>query len=283
MSELGFQFPKKRLACMIYAAAGQGKTISAMTLCLVKGLKVRVICTEANAVSGIQEALEIHKIELEEGQLTIAIAESDAPSSLDTFQNEDNDDAYRAIFSRLMNFKGFDVKTGKEVALGNVFNWKQDCALVLDGMTMTEFACSSRGKMLATQSNNAKDARAVFYAGQKVLIGATFQLVEKAKCHIIVLAHQALSDEEAVKKYKLEKKINPAVGTRSVIDKLSGRFSNIFYMRYNKLKKQYVWSVAEDEAYTVARNIDLALCKKENLQLNNLPADFSHPIYSAFF
>ena len=97
-----------------------------------------------------------------------------------------------------------------------------------------------------------------------------------------MLAHQAMSDEAAMSKYKLVKPINPGFGTRSVIDKLAGRFSVIFYMRYNSQTRKYVWSAEEKDAYTIARGIDRDKCKKLGFNLANLPADFSHELYTFF-
>jgi hypothetical protein len=278
----GFQFPKKRFVGMIYSAAGTGKTISAMTALKVPDLKVRVLCTETNALTGIEEALEIHGItDLQEGQLTIAIAQSDA-SSLEEFQDQSSDAFYRAITGKLFNFIGHDVATGKEVKLGKVQSWGKDTLFILDGMTMFESSCAGRGMQLAKAQNNAKDARAVFYAGQKVLVGAIFAIAEESKGHILVLAHQAMSDDVAMQKYKLTSMINPGFGTRSVIDKLAGRFSSILYMRYNAQQKKYVWSAEEKDAYTISRGIDRVKLKKAGINLNNLPADFSHAVYDFF-
>lgn len=277
-----FQFPKKRFSGMIYSSAGTGKTISAMTALKVPNLKVRVLCTETNALTGIEEALAIHGItELQEGQLTIAVAQSTS-SSLEEFQDNSSDAFYKAITGKLFNFIGTDVASGKEVRLGKVQEWGTDTLFILDGMTMFESSCSGRGLTIAKSQNNAKDARAIFYAGQKVLVGAVFSLIEESKGHVLVLAHQAMSDETAMSKYKLSKPINPGFGTRSVIDKLAGRFSSILYMRYNNQKKQYVWSAEEPEAYTISRGIDKVKCKQLGITLNNLPADFSHELYNFF-
>jgi hypothetical protein len=278
----GFQFPKKRFVGMIYSSAGTGKTVSAMTALKVPDLKVRVLCTETNALTGIEEALAIHGItDLQEGQLTIAVAQGEA-CSLEEFQEQSSDASYKAITSKLFNFIGHDVATGKEVRLGKVQSWGKDTLFILDGMTMFESSCAGRGLQLAKAQNNSKDARAVFYAGQKVLVGAVFTLAEESTGHMLVLAHQAMSDEVALKKYKLSKMVNPGFGTRSVIDKLAGRFSSILYMRYNTQTKAYVWSAEETDAYTISRGIDRAKLKKERITLNNLPADFSHPVYDFF-
>lgn len=282
MSAIKFNFPKKRFCGMIYSSAGTGKTISAMTALKVPNLKVRVLCTETNALTGIEEALAIHGItELKEGQLTIAVAQSSS-SSLEEFQDNSSDSFYKAITTKLFQFNGIDAATGKEVKLGKVQDWGTDTLFILDGMTMFESSCAGRGLVNAKLQNNGKDARAIFYAGQKVLVGGVFSLIEEGKGHMLILAHQAMSDEVSMAKYKLTKTINPGFGTRSVIDKLAGRFSSILYMRFNEQKKKYVWSAEEKDAYTISRGIDRTRCKELGVTLNNLPADFSHELYTFF-
>lgn len=279
-----FSFPKRRFAGMIYSSAGTGKTISAMTALKVPDLKVRVLCTEANALTGIEEALAIHGItDLQEGQLTLAIPEVDSASSADAFMTQETDNFYQSIISKIMMFKGQDVATGKQVNLGKVMSWKQDSLFILDGMTMFESACSSRGrKIWATQAGGNKDPRMAFYKGQDALVGGLFQIVENSGCHVLVLAHQAMSDEVQQEKHKLTKSINPGFGTRSVIDKLAGRFSSILYMRYNRQQKKFVWSAEEKDAYTISRGIDRTKLKTMGINLSNLPADFSHELYNFF-
>lgn len=287
MMEFGFSFPKERLAMLLYSGAGTGKTISVMTLLKVrvndKPLKVRVLVLEKNAMTGIKEALRIHGItELEEGQLVIATPANDTAATAADFQNQESDAFYSAIISKLINFKGVDVATGKEVGLGKVMAWSSDTVFVLDGMTVFENACAARGRKKSKDNNTLKDPRAAFYAGQDALVGAIFQIVEQSDCHVVVMAHQAMSDNEQMQKHKLTKSINPGFGTRSVIDKLAGRFSCIFYMRYNAQRKQYVWSAEEPDAYTISRGVDRQRCKELNVTLNNLPADFSHALYDFF-
>lgn len=291
MSEVnfGFAFPKKRLVAMLYSGAGTGKTISAMSVLKVKdalgkGLKVRIHAIEANSMTGIQEALKIHDItDLEEGQLTIAVPSSTAAANTSEFMERETDAFYVAIIEQLISFKGVDVKTGKQVNLGKVMSWGADCVYILDGMTMFESACSARGrKKYSQEPGGGKDARMAFYRGQEALVGGVFQIAEESKCHVIILAHQAMSDDAQKEKHKLTKNINPGFGTRSVIDKLAGRFSIILYMRKNVQKGTYVWSAEEPDAYTISRGIDKDKCKKLGFNLQNLPADFSHELYDFF-
>lgn len=280
---VGFKFPKKRLAALIYSGAGTGKTITAMTACLVKGLKVRVLAIEANAMQGIEEAIAIHNIQLEEGQLIVAVPDNDSAATAADFMNQETDAYYQSIISRILNFKGYDIATGKEVNLGKVMSWKLDSCFILDGMTMFENSCAARGRKKAKDAGTAKDARAAFYAGQDALVGGIFQVIEQSGCHCIVLAHQAMSDQEQMNKHKLVKSINPGFGTRSVIDKLAGRFTIILYQRYNQQKRQYVLSAEEADAYTISRGIDRNKLKQFNIDLRNLPANFSHEIYANYF
>lgn len=277
-----FSFPKRRFAGMIYSSAGTGKTISAMTALKVPNLNVRILCTEANALTGVEEALSIHGItDLREGQLTIAIPDADSATSADAFMTQETDAFYQSIISKIMMFKGQDVATGKQVNLGKVMSWKNDSLFILDGMTMFESACSARGRKVCKETN-VKDARMAFYKGQDALVGGLFQIVETSGCHVLVLAHQTMSDEVQQEKHKLSKGINPGFGTRSVIDKLAGRFSSILYMRYNQQQKKYVWSAEEKDAYTISRGIDRTKLKALGVNLSNLPADFSHELYNFF-
>ena len=280
----GFKFPKKRVIMMLYGKAGVGKTITIMTL-LKRGLKVRVLCAEANAITGIEEALAIHKIELAEGQLIVAFPGNESASSTDAFANQETDAFYLAIVGKIVNFKGFDVATGKEVTLGKVMAWDTTCAFVLDGMTMTENACAARGRKMFKEApgENKNDQRMAFYKGQDALVGLVFQVIETSGCHVFILAHQTIMDEKTKLKGGFEHEINPGFGTKSVVDKLAGRFTQIFYMRKNRVTNQFVMSAMEDKAYTISRGIDRDKCRKLKIELNTLPADLSHEIYDNIF
>ena len=284
---MNFNFPENetKFKCMLYSEAGTGKTVSVVTLLKVKGLKVRILCIENNALPAIKEGLRLHNIDsLEEGQLTITTITGGTITSTEAFQEQTDTGYYEGIVSKFMNFKGMDVATGKEVALGNCLNWANDTILVVDGLTMLEYSCATRGR--AKTAGN-KDPRAAFYAGQDLLKGTIFSLAEKGKGNLLLLAHSTQSDEVARGRHQGLTEIHPALGTRSVVSTHLGRFSNVFYARRNLQQKgqnSYVWTVAEPKAYTIARNIETKGKKylDREVTLNNLPADFSYEGYNFF-
>jgi len=280
-----FHFPKERLAALIYGQPGIGKSVSLVTLLKVKNLKVRILAMEDNALPAIRDGLRIHGItELEEGQLTIAEVKGGSITTSDKFISQTDDSSYQAAVTKLMNYVGFDVATGKEVKLGNVMSWDNNCVLCLDGLTMLQYACYNRGKVKADANGTGKDPRAAFYAGQDSLIGYCYQLLQNSKAHIVILAHETQSDEVAVSKHKALLKIHPQLGTRSIVSSFLGRFNVVLYAKQNKQTRKYVWSGEEPDTMTVVRNITTKDITYEGkaVNLNNLPADFSWEGYSWF-
>lgn len=279
---MAFNFPKKRLAMLLYSMAGVGKSVSLTTLLKIPNLKVRILSLEDNCLPAIELGLDIHGItELNPGQLTIAEVHGGGISMSEKYVAQSDDSAYMAAVGKLLNFTGTDISTGDEVKLGNVMNWKDDSVLCIDGLTMLQYACGNRGK---NKVGNNQDARAAFYAGQDALLGYVYQLLQNSKSHIIVLGHETTSDEVALSKNKGLMATHPALGTRSIVSPFLGRFSNVLYAKVNKQTKQYVWSAEEDRTMTVYRGINIGDNKYGNLRvtLNNLPADFSWAGYNWF-
>jgi len=280
--KLAFNFPKKRLAMLLYSMAGMGKSISIATLLKVPGLKVRLLAMEDNCLPAIEEGFAIHGItELEEGQFTIAEIGGNAITTVETFANQTDDSVYQSAVMKLMNFQGTDVATGKDVRLGNALSWGNDTVLVIDGLTMLQFACASRGKV---KTDGNKDARAAFYAGQDALLGYIYQFMQRSKAHFVLLAHETSSDPEQLAKHKTLLATHPALGTRSIVSPFLGRFSVVLYAKYNKQTRQYVWSGEEPNTMTVMRNIKTKGLSYNGRQVtnSNLPADFSFEGYNFF-
>ena len=284
-----FHFPVTdyKFKAMLYAAAGVGKTVATTTLLKIPGLKVRYLCIENNSLPAIEQGLKIHGInDLEEGQCVISTVTGSNSVSAEQFMEQTDSEYYTSIITKLVQYKGTDVATGKQISLGNTLGWKNDTILVIDGLTMLEYACSIRGRSKAKAENN-KDPRAAFYAGQDALKAAVFKVAEQGTGNFLLLAHSTQSDEEARKKHKGLTEIHPALGTRSVVSTHLGRFSNVFYARINIQQKdpfRYVWSVGDPDVYTIARNIDTKgkPYKGREVNLNNLPADFSYEGYNFF-
>jgi len=279
-------FPKQRQAILIYGGAGSGKSVSLATLLKVlskdKKLKVRIFCLEDNSLPAIIRSFQIHGIDsLEEGQLVICTPPQGKIDSASAFQDTTSDAFYQNILKLLFNFSGTDVATGKIVSLGNISTWDEDTVLCLDGLTNFQYACSFRGKVIATEGKQGKDARAVFYAGQTTLTNGIKQLLSMYKGHFILLAHDTTSDEAAVAKYNGLTSIHPAVGTRSIVSQFCGNFSYVFYAKKIGITNQYFWSLGEKGAYT-RDSIDREKCKELKIPLDKLPADFSHPLYDFF-
>jgi hypothetical protein len=282
MTNFNYKFPGKNLRMVLYSQAGVGKTVSTMSLLKIPNLKVRVLALEDNAFSGIEEGLRIHDIkDLEPGRLIISEVRGKGITSKDTFIDQTDDSFYQACVTRLMNFTGNDVVSGEEAKLGNAMSWDKDSVLVIDGLTMLQFGCHSRGKVKA---GNNKDPRAAFFQGQDALVGYIYQLLQQAKCNIIVLAHEAVSDEEAISKHPGLTPIHPALGTRSIVSQFLGRFNVVLYAKYNMQTRQYVWSGEEKGVKTITREINVDGKKYNNrpVTLSNLPADFSADCYSFF-
>jgi len=282
---INFNFPNKRLAMLLYSQAGKGKSVSIVTLLKIPGLKVRLLVLESNCLPAIQEGLSIYGIDhLEEGQLTIAEVNSAAITSADAFTEQTDDSAYTAAVSKLIMFNGVDVATGKEVKLGNALSWGSDTCLVIDGLTMLQYACATRGKHKASATGAGKDPRAAFYAGQDALTGYVYQIMQRSNAHIVLLAHETSSDPEQRAKHKGLMQVHPAVGTRSIVSPFLGRFNVVLYAKFNSQTRKYVWSGAEPDTMTVMRNITTKDMKYEGRVVtdSNLPADFSFEGYNFF-
>lgn len=283
--KLAFKFPKKRLAMLLYSMAGMGKSCSIATLLKIPGLKVRILALEDNCLPAIEESFAIHGItSIEEGQLTIADVTGNAITTADTFTKQSDDSVYQAAVMKLINFQGTDVATGKDVKLGNALNWGNDTILVLDGLTMLQYACATRGKAKIEEAGGNKDPRAAFYAGQDTLIGYIYQFMQRSKAHFLLLGHETSSDPEQLAKHKTLQATHPALGTRSIVSPFLGRFSVVLYAKYNKQTRQFVWSGEEPNTMTVMRNITTKglTYKGRPVTNSNLPADFSFEGYHFF-
>ena len=269
---------------MLYSAAGTGKTIATTTLLKIPELKVRYLCLESNSMPAIAEGLDIHNItELTKGQLTIATPKGSGINNADTYMDQTDDSFYQAIIkSAIMNYAGVDVATGEDVKYGQMLTWGKDVCLVIDGLTMLQYACANRGRVVSLKRNNDKsNPLSEFYMGQDTLIGTIYQLMQSFKGHIVILAHETQSVEVARKKYRNLTEIHPALGTRSIVSPFLGRFTNVFYQRRNIQTNKFVWSVAQPGVYTVSRNIKIPTGRR-GVNLDNLPPDFSDEIYSFF-
>lgn len=281
-AKIAYKFPKKRLAMLLYSMAGAGKSVSITTLLKIPNLKVRLLALEDNCLPAIEEGLAIHEIpELQEGQFTIAELNGTAITDIDTYMNQSEDSIYQTAVMKLIDFTGIDVATGNEARLGNALNWGDDTVLIIDGLTMLQFACASRGKV---KINGNKDARAAFYAGQDALIGYIYQFLQRSSAHFILLAHEASSDPEQLAKHKTLQATHPALGTRSIVSPFLGRFNVVLYAKYNKQTRQYIWSGDEPNTMTVMRNIQTKglVYKNRSVTNSNLPADFTFEGYNFF-
>jgi hypothetical protein len=278
--------PRQRQSICIYGQAGSGKSVALITLlkCLLANpkLKVRIFCLEDNSLPALILGFKIHGIEdLLEGQLVICTPPQGKVDSSIAFQDASSDAFYQSILKQIFTFSGIDIATGKQVSLGNISTWDEDTVLCLDGLTNFQYACSFRGKVKAIEGKNGNDARAVFYAGQTVLMQGIKQILGMTKCHFILLAHDTTSDEAAQAKYHGLKAIHPALGTRSIVSQFMGNFSYVFYSKRVEINNTYFWSLAEKGAYT-RDSLDRDKCKELKLSLDKLPADFSHELYGFF-
>ena len=278
--------PKQRQAICVYGSAGTGKSVALITLLKVlkrnPKLKVRIFCLEDNSLPALVQAFKIHGIEdVAEGQLVICTPPQGIVDSSTAFQDTSSDAFYQNILKQIFAFTGTDVATGKTVSLGKISTWDEDTVLCLDGLTNFQYACAFRGKVIAANDKADKDARAVYFAGQRTLMNGIKQILGMTKAHFILLAHDTASDEAAVAKYHGLKPIHPALGTRSIVSQFMGNFSYVFYAKKIEINNTYVWSLLEKGAYT-RDSIDRDKCKELKLSLDKLPADFSHELYNFF-
>jgi hypothetical protein len=289
-------FPKERLAALVYGPACVGKSVAIASLLKVPGLKVNVLSLEDNSIPALREGLRIHGItELREKQLVIAKPALGEIPTAEEFIENTNESAYMAIMAKLFGFTGTDISNGKSVNLGKVTSWDANTVFVLDGLTMFHFSCYARGKQRSRKANGGKiNAQSEFFAGQDTLIGAIYQLIQTSKCHIVVLAHEAvtITDEKSTKQLKALDlpEIHPAMGTRTIISGFCGRFREVYYASkltdeakvMNKhLTSKFIWSAEKDNVYTGHR-LDPAKFKAAGFKMDKLPADFSHELYGFF-
>jgi len=156
---------------------------------------------------------------------------------------------------------------------------------------MLQFACSSRGIKKSRASNNGKaNPQSEFFAGQNTLIGAIYQLIQTSKCHMVVMAHESVTITEETKDKKTKAldlpTIHPSLGTRSIVSSFCGRFQYVFYAKKLDLLpgvkiSPFVWSCVQKDAY-VADRLDKTRLAEHKIDLDKMPADFSHPAYGFF-
>ncbi len=294
----------KRVVALLYGGAGDGKTVAAMSVLKNPNLNVRVIVMEDNCVPGIQAAMAIHGItELREGQLLIASPAMGGADTSEAFIAGESDVFFNNAVKKLLDYSGIDALTGKEVKIGHYKNFKSNDVIILDGVTMVQYAAQAAGRKKSRDDNTSKDPRAGFYKGQDLLNTYIYQLIQNSSCHVIVLAHSTVSitdDKSGAKNIALDlPTIHPALGTRSIVEPFCGRFQHVLYCEQNApgALQPYVWNGAKKDALVISSRLGLTPEKlaqysyqgtgakanaKSPITMTTLPPDFTHPLYDLF-
>lgn len=195
---------------ILYGLPGVGKTVSALSVLKLPGLKVRFLSLDPNAIQGVQHALKIHKIVVEPGQLVVASPPVSTLDNVNDLKNmvaaraeyinsttkealavksKDRSPAFLAILKGFNAFKGTDIATGEEVNLDSVMRWDSDCVLIVDGLTAINEALMEEARGTQRVATTEAD-----YGHAQSGLVRYFVLTSKMPHSTILLAHAKASN-----------------------------------------------------------------------------------------
>lgn len=276
---------------LLFGLGGTGKTVSIMSLLKIPGLKLRILLTDSNTLSGIRAGLQIHDIKLSPGQLIVMsplqktdnkkifsqTTEDHAKylklSSKDLFKVEIDSNTrskyqhFLDIQRGMSDFIGIDFFTKEIVNCGNIGDstqWDTSCFLAIDGLTTISRAISD--ETLCGRTNlQIQDYGDI----QNKLESFIYKLTTFTDCSVGILAHAKVADAEL----SAIETISVAIPGTALSGKLTGFFTNSIYCE-NIDGKRYWQGLAKGRRISISvRDIP----EKEKLE-----PDFSKPEYTFF-
>jgi len=271
----------KQEKIILYGLGCSGKSSSIATLFKLRdscpNLRVIFLCTERNALSGLEWGLKHYKIKLEENQLITCVIRNNKKkaftnelralttyskqSSSESQKNDKNGNMnkdkytdFANIISGLTTFKGIDYVTKKEVTLGNVGDLEFEDILVIDGLTPIMLAIWE-----SVKGDRVGGVMADYQVVQYWLKRFTKNLID-IDASVILLAHADRIYDEISKEDKI--RIGLDAGT-ALAGKYSGSWGDVIYA-YQAPSGQRYWAGKKVGVETAVRNFE----EKDKLEPN---------------
>lgn len=283
---------------LLYGEGGTGKSGSIATIFKLldkePNLKVRFLSTESNALEGLSEGLERHKIKLKEGNLAYMVCRPDVKTALsmkeqarnykDNFLDVSERDALKvkistgdrsksktflSILYGTADFKGTDYVTKETKSYGDILTWDETHILVVDSLS----ACCEylMADIVAIRSATIMSD---FKDGQHNLKNKLIlPLTEQTSCSIIMLGHPILSIDPNVKQPKEDENKIKKIYPRTIGTQLNGyiesRFTETIYSYIDHLDNFY-WAGKKQGVSTSPRKIPREDKLKQDFSLYGL-------------
>lgn len=260
----------KQAKIVLYGLGAVGKSASLATLFKLQEIRphqrVVYLCTERNAISGIEWGLKHHKIELKENQLIVATirnkkkkAFSDQKRALESFAKQSNKESkeseqgnahkdkytdFANTINGFMSFKGVDYVSKEEVDLGNVGDLEYEDILVVDGLTpiMLSLWGAIKGDRIGGQQGD-------YLLVQNELLKFTKNLID-IDCSVILLAHADKKMDDVEKKELIRLSLDAGTALSS---KYAGWWGDVIYMYKDTLGKHW-WTGKKAGVEVAVRN-----------------------------
>lgn len=261
----------KQEKIVLYGLGAVGKSASIATLFKLReqcpNLRVIFLCTERNALSGLEWGLKHYKIKLEKNQLITCVirnkkkkAFTNELRALTTYakqsagesqqndkngnMNKDKYTDFTNIISGLMGFKGIDYATNEEVELGNVGELEYEDILVVDGLTPIMLAIWE-----SVKGDRVGGTMADYQVVQYWLKKFTKNLID-IDASTILLAHADRIYDEIAKEERI--RIGLDAGT-ALAGKYAGSWGDVIYAYQSPTGQRY-WTGKKNGVEVAVRN-----------------------------
>ncbi len=257
----------KQAKIVLYGLGATGKSASIATLFKMQEVRpnqrVIFLCTERNAMSGLEWGLEHYKIKLQKNQLitcTIrnkkkkafvnetraleAFSKQSSQQSKQSTQDNANKDKYTDyinIMKGLTTYKGIDYVTKEEITLGNIGDLEYEDILVIDGLT--PIMLSLWGIVKGDRIGND---RGDYLIVQQELLKLTKGLID-IDCSVILLAHADKKEDDIEKKVLIRLALDAGVALAS---KYAGWWESVIYIYKDPVGKH--WFTGKKQGVEVA-------------------------------
>ena len=255
---------------LVYGLAGAGKSTAMATLFKLRdkrpGQRVVYLCTERNALSGIEWGIKHYKIDLKPGDFTYAVIRPKSKkafgrelNALNTYVKQSASDAQKAdatnmgkdkytffndVIGGLASFTGIDFVTGEEVKIGNVGELEEKDILVVDGLSPITHGIWGvvKGDRVVSQLQD--------YGTVQYWIKQFTQNLIELDASVIMLAHadRIYDDIEKIEKIRVSLEAGTALA-----GKYNGAWADIVYAYADPTGKRY-WAGRKMGVETVARS-----------------------------
>lgn len=253
-----------------YGISGTGKSHALATLSKVKGLNIRMLAIENNAIAGLRSGFTHYKLSQEEqDRFKIMNILPKKQGSASLFQTANDaltkspeilakaSDPKKKSYDRYLNvLRGIsEFITENDENLGSVDTWGPDTVLAFDGLTIICELIKQNvigGKLFTSQPE--------WQRMQILLVQLLRYLTEDLNCHVIMIGHPVRTE-------------NPITGVEAIYpsnlgqalkDTIPSMFTDVIYSQ--RQGKKFTWSTDHANAICAARNLPMG---------SNLPQDYS--------